>query len=213
MSGVSRLAIIGSGGGGKNILERVKTSPNLAGDLIHVNTDSESIETSSIERCILIERLDKDYVLRMVDISAYDVVFLAAGLGGATGSDVTTIIAERAQEAGKKVIAVVTTPFNLEGNLKRQKTAHALSKLTSTCGIVVTLSNPDFLKAIGNDAPFANIFDEINALAVKVMAMALEFGWLSGDVAHDLAERLKAVVKSPISVGQAGNVITIGIAR
>jgi cell division GTPase FtsZ len=213
MTRASRIAIIGTGGAGKNILERVKASLNLTGDLIHVNTDLNSIEASSIEKSFFLERIDKDYVLRMVDISSYDVIFLVSGLGGSAGNTVAPIIAEKAREAGKKVVAVVTTPFNFEGDLKRQKTTLALSQLTSTCDIVVTLSNPDFLKAAGNDKPFSNIFDEINGLVVKIMQKALEFGWLSGNDAHNLAESLKTVVKSPVCVGQAGNVITVGITR
>ena len=134
-----KITAIGVGGGGSNAINHLRIHgiyDNI--QLIAVNTDKQHLDNTESHKKILIgERITRGFGAGM-DSSvgkksaeeSYDqildaikdsnIVFVATGLGGGTGTGAAPIIAKAAQESGALTIAVVTKPFNWEGKKKQE---------------------------------------------------------------------------------------------
>lgn len=89
-----------------------------------------------------------------------DVVCLVAGLGGRTGSGVPPIAAQLAREAGVLPVAVVVMPFHLENRLHPAQVA--LEQLRRQTGLVVTVSNEEWLQRLGEKAMLDEVFGTVD---------------------------------------------------
>ena len=180
---------IGVGGGGCNTINRL-TEIGLQGvKIIAVNTDEAHLQRIMADKKILIgksitnglgvggnpalgkqcAKKDKNLIEEVLDEP--DLVFIAAGMGGGTGTGAAPVIAEIAKQKGAIVFAVVTIPFNSEGP-KRMETALAgLNELQEYADTVAVISN-EKLNAYAGALPFQQAFaiaDYILAMMVKAV--------------------------------------------
>ena len=140
LEGVARIKVIGVGGGGSNAVSRMFRERISGVEYIVMNTDIQALLKSDVPNKIRIgEQLtqgmgvggDPDKGSASAEESReeiYDVirdsnmVFIAAGMGGGTGTGAAPVIAEIAQETGALTVGVVTRPFAFEG-IRRSKQA------------------------------------------------------------------------------------------
>jgi cell division protein FtsZ len=149
--GECKIAIVGVGGCGNNTLNRLMKSGISGAECIAINTDVQHLDTIHSDKKVLIGEkvtrglgagnmpdVGKDAMLESADtldrlITGADIVFIAAGMGGGTGTGAAPVVAEIARQKGAIVVGVVTMPFRhekgrfdyaMEGLKKMRKTTH-----------------------------------------------------------------------------------------
>ncbi len=183
----AKIKVIGVGGGGGNMINHMIREGVEGIELIVANTDAQVLEKSLCENRIQLgAKLTKGLGAGMVpeigkasaqenqeEIRSYlegaDIVFIAAGLGGGTGTGASPVIAQTARELGALTISVVTKPFMFEGG-KREKLARAgLEELKKESDSIVVIPNDKLLDIIDKSLGFKESFkivDEVLARAV-----------------------------------------------
>jgi cell division protein FtsZ len=156
----AKIKVVGIGGGGNNALDHIIRSGGSGVEFLAVNTDVHCLEKClSVEKLVIGEKITKGHgagarpdigeqaavesreQIRSC-LKGCDMVYLAAGMGGGTGTGALPVIAEIAKELGILTVAVVTRPFSFEG---KQRTAH------SDAGIEKIQKIVDALIVVPND--------------------------------------------------------------
>ncbi|HWL51994.1 MAG TPA: cell division protein FtsZ [Chthoniobacteraceae bacterium] len=169
--------IIGVGGAGCQVLDRMALDGVPAGLLIAAHTDAQGLTASVAGRKIQLggrglgsggdpevgraaaeEGLSE--VRRAVD--GCQAVFLLAGLGGGTGSGAAPVIAQAAKEAGALVIAVVSVPFSFEGERRKTQATEALEALRAEADLVVCFENDRMGELVEPTAAIDDAFSAAN---------------------------------------------------
>ena len=182
------IKVIGVGGGGGNAVDRMIRS-NIAGlEFIAVNTDAQALMRSLAPTRIRIgEKVTKglgsggDPALgqkaaeeNVEDISealsGADMVFIATGMGGGTGTGGAPVIAELANELGALAVAVVTKPFEFEGATRARVANEGLEELHSRVDTLITIPNDKILQIADKKMPITDAF----RLADDVLRQAIQ---------------------------------------
>ena len=147
---VVKIKVIGVGGAGNNVINRMIASDVKGVEFVAVNTDKQDLEKSKCKNKVQIgEKLtggmgagskpdigqksaEESKALISQVLEGTDMVFITAGMGGGTGTGAAPIIAQVAHDAGILTVAVVTKPFTFEGR-KRKKSAEEGIKTLSDC--------------------------------------------------------------------------------
>lgn len=184
---MTRVKIVGVGGGGANTLDSLMAAGGLPGDpgdcmaFAVVNTDAQALASSSVEEKLLIGRsvtrglgaggeveigrrsaeVDRTMLDRLFEKT--DLVFLVVALGGGTGSGAAPVVAKAAAEKGAIVIAFATMPFSWEGDRRMRQARESLDRLRAECEAVVPLHNDMLLSGEGADESVVNAFDRANS--------------------------------------------------
>lgn len=209
------ISVIGVGGGGCNAIMRMMTAKTVPGvKYICVNTDVKSLgQVHGAETIHIGERLTKglgaggnpEVGAQAADtgrqqlrkaLAHSDLVFLAAGMGGGTGTGAAPVVAEIAKQAGALVIGVCTTPFSFEG-ARRLETANAgIVRVREKVDNLVVIHNDRLLKLFKKDVPMEEALrmaDE--AIMLGVLSVA-ELVNVPGEINVDLAD-VKTIMKYP----------------
>ena len=182
------IKVIGVGGGGGNAVDRMIRS-NIAGlEFIAVNTDAQALMRSLAPTRIRIgDKVTKglgsggDPALgqkaaeeSIEDISealaGADMVFIATGMGGGTGTGGAPVIAEVANELGALAVAVVTRPFQFEGAARARVAEAGLEELHSRVDTLITIPNDKILQIADKKMPITDAF----RLADDVLRQAIQ---------------------------------------
>lgn len=182
----ARIMVAGVGGGGNNTINRLVQIGIQGAECVAVNTDQQHLDHVQAHDKLLIgktitrglgtggfpelgaaaaeeSRQDLTNLLRGVDL-----LFIAAGLGGGTGTGAAPVIAEIAKQNGAIVVCTVTTPFSIEG-ARIDKAHRGLQRLRRYADTVIVIDNNKLLE-IARDLPIDEAFsvaDEILASMVK----------------------------------------------
>lgn len=161
---LTRIKVIGVGGGGNNAVERMIEAKLGGVDFIAVNTDAQVLARSSAPRKLQIganltkglgaggdparggEAAEESRDEIRTALAESDMVFVTAGLGGGTGTGASPVIARIARECGALTVGVVTNPFAFEGPRRRATAAEGLAKLRETVDALICIPNERLLK-------------------------------------------------------------------
>lgn len=188
----AKIKVIGAGGGGGNMINHmIRENSDLNVDLIIANTDVQALENSSAHTKIQLgERTtkglgagmdpkigkaaaDESYDEIKSALETSDIVFIATGLGGGTGTGATPIVARAAKEVGSLTVAVVTMPFSFEGKKRRNQAEAGLIELRKECDSIVVIPNDKLLTLIDKKAGIAESYKMVdNVLARAVSGMS-----------------------------------------
>jgi cell division protein FtsZ len=153
------IKIVGVGGAGSNVLDRIVLDGMDKADLIAINTDVQSLTSSVAAHKVQLGREvtrglgtggDPDLGYQAACESADEIrksladarmIFICAGLGGGTGSGAAPVVAQLAREAGSLVIVFATLPFSFEGKRRAAQAQEALSRLNQTANAVICFEN------------------------------------------------------------------------
>lgn len=179
----ARIKVVGVGGGGGNALSFMVSEGGINGvEFIAVNTDAQALLNNKATIKIQIgENLTKGLgsggdpeVGRQAaeeskerlkdDLSGADMIFLACGEGGGTGTGATPVIAEIAQESGALTIAVVTKPFEFEGTKRKFSADEGIMKLKEKVDTLIIVPNQRILNIIDKKTPILEAFKKIDAI-------------------------------------------------
>ena len=159
ISGLPPIKVIGVGGGGCNAINRMIDEGIEGVHFVTVNTDAQQLENSNAsERMRIGDKVSqglgvggdpilgfksadesRDDLLEM--LRGIQMVFIAAGMGGGTGTGAAPVVAEVAKLAGALTIAVVTKPFAFEGRMRREAAEVGIAKLHEFADTVITIPN------------------------------------------------------------------------
>ena len=186
--GRARIVVVGCGGAGNNTINRLEKIGGINGaETIAVNTDRQHLEATNADKHILIGRgvtrglgaggdpvlgyqsaeEDRKEIKKILE--GANMVFVAAGMGGGTGTGAAPVVAEIASELDALVIGVVTLPFRMEGKHREEKAQMGLRAIQRAADTVITLDNNKLMELCPH-APLDYAFsvsDEVLAEMVK----------------------------------------------
>jgi cell division protein FtsZ len=221
-----KIKVIGVGGGGTNMINHMARENNLPIHLIAVNSDIQHLSTSLATTKVQIgekltrglgaganPEIGRDSANESAEeiqkaLEGADIVFVATGLGGGTGTGAAPVVAKIAKELGALTIAVTTTPFKYEGR-KREKVANlGLEELKNSSDSIVVIPNNKLRGAIDKSVGFKDAFriiDDVLSRAVNGMSgVVLEHG--ESDINVDFAD-MRTVMsykgKALMGIGEA----------
>jgi cell division protein FtsZ len=205
------IKVVGCGGAGTNTISRCYEAGINGADLISINTDAQHLLLTNSPHKILIGRhltrglgagslpqvgseaaKESEQDIRNSIVPA-DMVFITCGLGGGTGTGSAPVVAQIAREAGALTIGVVTMPFNVEGQIRRDNAENGLKSLRESCDTVIVIPNDKLLDIVPNLAINAafKVADEVLMRSIKGIT---EMITMPGLVNLDFAD-LKTVMK------------------
>lgn len=184
----ARIKVIGVGGGGTNAINHMIDAKLNGVEFIAVNTDTQDLHHSEAAKKIHIgKNLTKGLGSGMnpeigqaaaeetqaeiqESIKGADMVFVAAGMGGGTGTGASPIVAKIAKEQGILTIGVVTKPFSFEGQQRSKLADAGIEELEKEVDALITIPNDRLLSIAGSDMSFKDAFsvsDDILRQAVE----------------------------------------------
>ncbi|WP_338969391.1 cell division protein FtsZ [Spiroplasma endosymbiont of Labia minor] len=176
-SQTARIKVIGIGGGGCNAVNRMVQESVQGVEFIIANTDAQVLAASPVSNKIILgEQVSKGLgaganpeIGRQAAIESEpsikdhlkdsDLIFIAAGMGGGTGTGAAPEIARIAQETGALVVAIVTKPFRFEGRMRNSYAIQGVAELKKHVDSLIVISNDRLLEIIGN-IPIQDSFKE-----------------------------------------------------
>jgi len=178
---VPKLTVVGCGGQGCNLINRLYTQGIKSATTVALNTDAKHLSIVSAHQKLLIGKqltrglgaggfpeigmkaadASRDEIRKAV--TGNNIVFIAAGMGGGTGGGSAPVVAEIAREEGALVVAFVTYPFALERSRKK-KADWSIDQLSKQADTTVIIEN-DRLLSYAPNLPMEKAFDLIDSIA------------------------------------------------
>ncbi|MBM3924801.1 MAG: cell division protein FtsZ [SAR202 cluster bacterium] len=164
------IRVLGVGGGGSNAVNRMYKDKLPGVDYFVINTDAQHLSRCDVPNKLAIghnltrglgvggnpdigrQSAEESREQLQKLVQGADMVFLAAGMGGGTGTGCVPVVAQLAKEAGALTIAVVTKPFGFEVAQRRRNAEEGLTRLKEHCDTLITVPNDALLKMNANDA-------------------------------------------------------------
>ena len=221
---VVNIKVIGIGGGGNNVVNRMVSSGTGGVDFVAVNTDKQALNVSSAGYKIQIgEKLthgqgagsDPEVGRKSAEESRSqiskaledtDMLFITAGMGGGTGTGAAPIVAEIARELGILTVGVVTKPFGFEGRRRMQQAEKGIEDLRTRVDSLVIIPNERLKHATDQKITFANAFeiaDDVLRQAVQSISDLIKnTGFINLDFA-DVTKVMKDAGLAHMGVGRA----------
>lgn len=199
------IKVVGVGGGGNNAVNCMVSSGIQGVEFIVINTDAEVLEKSLAPVRLQIGRKategkgagarpevgakaaeeNRDEIKAALE--GADMVFIAAGMGGGTGTGAAPVVAECAREIGALTVAVVTKPFRFEGLMRGRRAEDGIAKLSQHVDSIITIPNEKLLSIIDRNTSCKEAFravDDILRQGVQSIADLInESGFINVDFA------------------------------
>jgi len=181
------ITVFGCGGGGCNTINRMFNEGIEGARTVATNTDVQHLVDIDADENILIgeqktggrgagsvPQVGEEAAIESQDairaqIEGSDMVFVTAGLGGGTGTGSAPVVAQAAQEEDALTIAIVTTPFTAEGEVRRNNAEAGLERLREVADTVIVVPNDRLIESVGGlpvDRAF-RVADEVLMRSVK----------------------------------------------
>lgn len=220
----AKIKVVGVGGAGGNAVNNMINAKLKGVEFITANTDVQDLERSicplkiqlgaTITRGLgagaepEIGRMSAEESSTEVRecVNGADMVFLAAGMGGGTGTGATPVIARESKESGALTVAVVTKPFNFEGEKRMNRAMGGIEKLKKEVDTLIIIPN-ERLKAVGNkNSTFKELItraDEVLLNAVKgISDLIMSSGFINLDFA-DVKKVMEQMGTAIMGTGKA----------
>ena len=222
-----KIKVIGVGGGGGNAVNRMIQTGVQGVDFIVANTDLQDLRKSLAPQKLQIgskcsrglgagakPEIGRNAALESIDqisdsLQGADMVFLAAGMGGGTGTGGTPIVAQVAQEMKALTVGVVTLPFNFEAKRRRKVANGGVTELRDHVDTLIVVPNENLFSIINRRTPMTEAFgfaddvlrqgvQGISDLITRDGLVNLDFA----DVRTVMANKGKAVMGTGLASGE-----------
>ena len=193
---VVKIKVIGIGGAGNNVINRMMSAGVSGVDFVVVNTDKQDLNKSKCPNKIQIgEKLtggmgagskpdigkksaeeSRAAIAKVLENT--DMVFITAGMGGGTGTGAAPIVAEMAHEAGILTVGVVTKPFKFEGANRMRQAEAGIAELGGKVDSLIIIPNDRLKYVTDQKITFANAFgiaDDVLKQAVSSISELVGF--------------------------------------
>ena len=222
------IKVIGVGGCGGNAVDHMIRSGLVGVEFICANTDAQALKRNlaasqlqlgttltkglgagakpDVGREAALE--DRDRIAEMIE--GADMLFIAAGMGGGTGTGAAPIVAQVAQDMGVLTVAVVTRPFTFEN--KRVKVAQTgIEELAKYVNSMIVVPNEKLMEVLGDDVSFQDAFKAANGVLHGAVSGIADIINNSGLVNVDFAD-VKTVM-SENGMAMMGSACAAGVDR
>ncbi len=221
---VVTLKVVGIGGAGNNVVNRMVSSGTSGVEFIAVNTDKQALSMSTADQKIQIgEKLthgqgagsDPNVGQKAAEESRNelakcmedaDMVFITAGMGGGTGTGAGPIVADIARESDILTVGVVTKPFGFEGSKRMRQAMAGIEELLGKVDSLLVIPNDRLKYATDQKVTFANAFeiaDEVLHEAVtSISGLIKNTGFINLDFA-DVCTIMRGAGYAHMGVGHA----------
>jgi len=209
----TKIKVIGLGGGGGNAVGRLANKRLSQVELIVANTDAQALRSIRVSQkiqlgCKITKGLgsgadpeigknaaleDRERIREALEES--DIVFIAAGLGGGTGTGATPVVAQVARTLGALTIAMVTLPFTFEGRKRALIAEVGLKELKPKVDILITISNQRLIDLVKKGDSIVEAFQPADDILYHGVASLSDLVSLPGLVNVDFAD-IRAVMNS-----------------
>jgi cell division protein FtsZ len=184
---VAKIAVIGVGGGGCNMINHMINEGSHKIDLIAANTDLQVLHISKAPKKIQLglkltkglgagmkPEVGRDSAVESYEeikgtLKGADIVFIAAGLGGGTGTGAAAIIAKAAKEIGALTVSVVTKPFTWEGKKRSGLANLGLEELKKVSDSIIIVPNDRLLEIIDENVGMKDAFKIIDNILYQAV--------------------------------------------
>ncbi len=218
------LKVVGIGGAGGNVVNRMVGSGASGVEFIAVNTDRQALSMSTADQKIQIgEKLthgqgagsdpavgskaaeeSRNEIAKALE--GTDMVFITAGMGGGTGTGAGPVVADIAREAGVLTVGVVTKPFGFEGKKRMTQAMTGIDELLGKVDSLLVIPNDRLKYATDQKVTFANAFeiaDEVLHQAVtSISDLIKNTGFINLDFA-DVCTIMRGAGYAHMGVGHA----------
>jgi cell division protein FtsZ len=176
----ARIKVIGVGGAGGSAVNRMVEAGITGVEFIVINTDAQALHNAKTEKRIHIGKdatrglgaganpsVGRQAAEESSDeikqaLKGADMIFIAVGEGGGTGTGAAPVIARLAKEDGVLVVAIVTKPFAFEGEKRRQNAESGIAELQAQVDTLITIPNDRLLQTIDRRTPLIEAFKEVD---------------------------------------------------
>jgi cell division protein FtsZ len=170
------IKVIGVGGAGINAVNRMIDAGITQVEFVAVNTDMQALHMSDAPVKIHIGQeltlglgsgsdpdvgrraAEEDYDELRQELRGADMVFVAAGEGGGTGSGAAPVVAKIARELGALTVGIVTTPFKFEGTKRRSQAEKGTAELRAACDTTIVIPNDRLLEVLEKSTSMLDAF-------------------------------------------------------
>ncbi len=221
---VVTLKVVGIGGAGGNVVNRMVSSGMTGVDFISVNTDRQALAVSNADQKIQIgdkvthgqgAGSDPEIGKRAAEESRNeisqimedaDMVFITAGMGGGTGTGAAPTVAEIARDAGVLTVGVVTKPFTWEGKRRGDQAKQGIEELMNKVDSLLIIPNDRLKYASPEKVTLANAFEIADDVLIKAVSsisgLIKSTGFINLDFA-DITAIMKGAGLAHMGVGRA----------
>jgi len=208
-----KIKVVGVGGAGGNAITRMKKGTVKGVDLIAINTDAQDLKKCRADLKLRIGRkltqglgtgmnpeLGKKAALEQAEeiktaLMGADMVFIAAGFGGGTGSGASPVIADISREMGILTVGVFTKPFGFEGAFRKKIAKGALESLNGRVDALIPISNDKLLKVLKPETPLSSAFKFCDGILRQAVQGISDLVLLPGIINVDFAD-VKSIIKN-----------------
>ncbi len=175
-SSAAKIKVVGVGGGGGNAVNRMAISHLTGVEFWSVNTDAQAlVQSAGIQRLQIGQKLTRglgaggnpavghkaaeessEEIANALE--GADLVFIAAGMGGGTGTGAAPVVAQIAKETGALTVGVVTRPFTFEGRRRTKQAEEGIAALQDAVDTLIVIPNDQLLTVISEQTPVQEAF-------------------------------------------------------
>jgi cell division protein FtsZ len=220
----ARIRVVGVGGSGKNATNHMINSKVKGSDFVAVNTDAQDLHHSLAKKKIHIGKnltqglgtgMNPEMGRKAIEetkeevqeaLKGAEMVFIACGLGGGTGSGAAPVVARIAKEAGALTVAVVTKPFFFEGRQRGKIAEEALEALRREVDAIIVIPNDRLLANISKETTAKSAFGMCDDVLKSAVEGISDLITTPGIINIDFAD-IKSVMK-----GAGSALMGIGVA-
>jgi len=185
--GNAKIKVVGVGGAGCNAIDSMIKSGLKGVEFIAVNTDAQALEHSKADIRLQIGRettrglgaganpevgrraMEESKEQLMSILSDADMVFIAAGMGGGTGTGAAGVAANIAHDIGALTVSVVTKPFKFEGKKRMMNAERGIEDLKEYVDTLIVIQNQRLIDSVTQNTTLINAFQEVDEVLRKAV--------------------------------------------
>ncbi len=216
------IKVIGVGGGGGNALEHMIDKGIEGVEFIATNTDAQALSRSKAPSTLQLGEsvthglgagadpaLGREAAIEaretlQATLEGADMVFIAAGMGGGTGTGAAPVIAEIASDVGSLTVAVVTKPFPFERERRMQVAETGIEELNKRVDSLITIPNEKLITVLGKERPMIEAFKEADDVLFSAVQGIAELITREGLVNLDFADVKTVMLKTGMAMMGTG---------
>lgn len=220
----AKIKVVGVGGGGGNAVNRMIEAGIRGVEFIAINTDVQALQNNRASYKLNIGKtitrglgagMEPEIGKKSAEesqneirelLKGSDMVFIACGLGGGTGTGASPVVAEIAKDLGALTIAVVTKPFFFEGSARQRVAEEGYTNLAAKVDTIITVSNEKLLEIIDKRTTFVDSFKMADNILRQGVQGISEIITVPGIINADFAD-VKTIMSGTgsalMGVGQA----------
>jgi len=210
---IAKIKVIGVGGGGGSVVNRMVDAGVKGVEFIAVNTDVQALHYNKASKKLHMGKavtrglgagMNPELGRQAAEESQNeirdllkdsDMVFITCGLGGGTGTGAAPVVAELAKDIGALTIAVVTKPFAFEGSQRKNIAERGLSELIDKVDTIITIPNDKLLQVIDKKTSLLDAFNVVDDVLRQGVQGISELITVPGLINVDFAD-VKAVMSN-----------------